>query len=209
MNARHESPEIRRQQFFQAALEVCAEKGFHGTRMDDIAARAGLSKGSLYHHFESKEQLFLELVDAIFEEMEQLLSREMREGVSAAETLLHLYDYFVGHFTAEPKTMSGLIEFVVLAVRKEEFGERLRERYAVAVGKTAELLTYGKERGEFAAELDAEQAARIVALGGDGLAMMYHAVGWDEQMAADGRAQLRHLLRSFALPAEATDAHEK
>jgi AcrR family transcriptional regulator len=201
VNARHESPEIRRQQFFHAALEVCAEKGFHATRMEDIAARAGLSKGSLYHHFDSKEQLFLQLVDAVSGEAEQLLDREMSQQVSAAEALLHMYDHFVDHFTAQPQAMSGLLEFVVLAVRNDDFGRRLRERYGVAVEKTTELIAYGKERGEFAADLDAEQAGRIVALSCDGLAMMYHAIGWDDRMKADGREQLRCLLRAFTAPA--------
>ncbi len=41
-----------------AALEVFAEKGFSGARLDDVAARAGVSKGALYLYFETKEQLF-------------------------------------------------------------------------------------------------------------------------------------------------------
>ncbi len=42
-----------------AALEVFAEKGFAAARLDDIAARAGVSKGALYLYFETKEDLFL------------------------------------------------------------------------------------------------------------------------------------------------------
>lgn len=49
-----------------AALEVFAEKGFAAARLDDIAARAGVSKGALYLYFETKQDLFTAVVrDAI------------------------------------------------------------------------------------------------------------------------------------------------
>lgn len=49
-----------------AALEVFAEKGFAAARLDDIAARAGVSKGALYLYFETKQELFAAVVrDAI------------------------------------------------------------------------------------------------------------------------------------------------
>ena len=49
-----------------AALEVFAEKGFAAARLDDIAARAGVSKGALYLYFETKQDLFEAVVrDAI------------------------------------------------------------------------------------------------------------------------------------------------
>ena len=45
-----------------AALEVFAEKGFAGARMDEIARRAGISKGTLYLYFETKEAMFRAVV---------------------------------------------------------------------------------------------------------------------------------------------------
>lgn len=48
---------VRIPQILNAALEMFSERGFADARMDDIAAQAGLSKGSLYLHFKSKEHL--------------------------------------------------------------------------------------------------------------------------------------------------------
>lgn len=45
-------------EILQAAMTVFAEKGFAATRMDDIAARAGVTKGTIYLYFESKEEVF-------------------------------------------------------------------------------------------------------------------------------------------------------
>lgn len=52
----------RPQEIVQAALEVFAEKGFAAARLDDIARRAGVSKGALYLYFETKEELFRDVV---------------------------------------------------------------------------------------------------------------------------------------------------
>src|SRR5689334_23527888 len=46
-----------------AALSVFAEKGFAAARLDEIAARAGVSKGALYLYFETKEEIFRAVVE--------------------------------------------------------------------------------------------------------------------------------------------------
>lgn len=51
-------PAVRTQQILDAALEEFAERGYMATRMEDIASRAGLSKGGVYTHFKAKEQVF-------------------------------------------------------------------------------------------------------------------------------------------------------
>src|SRR4051812_43165965 len=55
-------PEERPQQILDAALEVFGERGLAGARLDDIAKRAGLSKGTIYLYFPNKEELFREVV---------------------------------------------------------------------------------------------------------------------------------------------------
>lgn len=52
------SPEVRMEQILDAALVEFSERGFTAARMDDIAGRSGLSKGGLYAHFQSKEEVF-------------------------------------------------------------------------------------------------------------------------------------------------------
>lgn len=52
-----------RERILQAALEVFARKGYHRGIVDDIVRASGTSKGAVYHHFPTKEALFLALVD--------------------------------------------------------------------------------------------------------------------------------------------------
>ena len=198
MNAKHASAEVRRQQFFEAALEVCSNKGYHATRMDDIAAQAGLSKGSLYHHFESKEQLFLQLVESIYAELEEMLQEDLASELSAREVIGHLYDYFTQHFASRPTLLRGLFEFIMLGLRHEEFRVRFQTRYEEGIAQLAQIVDVGKAQGDFAEDIDSVQVARIFALSGDGMLMLYHAMGWQERSVEDARLQLEIFLRGLA-----------
>src|SRR5919199_3891638 len=62
--ARAEDREARMQAILDAALDVFAEKGFAASRLDDVAARAGVAKGTIYLYFASKEALFEGLIRA-------------------------------------------------------------------------------------------------------------------------------------------------
>jgi TetR/AcrR family transcriptional regulator, regulator of cefoperazone and chloramphenicol sensitivity len=59
----------------RAATELFAERGFHGTTMRDIAARAGANVASGHYHFGSKRDLYVEVLRATFAEIRAVLSR--------------------------------------------------------------------------------------------------------------------------------------
>ncbi|MFT4268169.1 MAG: helix-turn-helix domain-containing protein [Xenophilus sp.] len=59
------SADVRAPLILDAALQVFAQKGFASARIDDIAQQAGLSKGGIYAHFKSKEDIFLALLERL------------------------------------------------------------------------------------------------------------------------------------------------
>jgi AcrR family transcriptional regulator len=58
-------PQQRRAEILAAAFACFSERGFAATRMEDVAARAGIAKGTVYLHFPDKEALFTELVSGV------------------------------------------------------------------------------------------------------------------------------------------------
>ncbi len=54
---------VDKRDIIKASLRVFRQKGYHSTTMSDIAAACGLLKGSIYHHFEGKEDLMLQTID--------------------------------------------------------------------------------------------------------------------------------------------------
>ena len=74
----------RRLALLKAAFREVAEKGFSETTLDDIARRAGVSKGVTLYYFDSKDDLFLELfswlIDSIHERMREAVARDIVRG---------------------------------------------------------------------------------------------------------------------------------
>src|SRR5512139_2202895 len=60
---RHRRKEARPGELVAAALQLFVEKGFAATRLEDVATRAGVSKGTLYLYFDSKEALFKAVIE--------------------------------------------------------------------------------------------------------------------------------------------------
>lgn len=71
---RHQPPEARKRQILDAAAECFARAGYQATRMEDIAARCALSKGALYHQFDSKTAIVLALANRWVERVSAELS---------------------------------------------------------------------------------------------------------------------------------------
>src|SRR5262245_37923422 len=78
--------DARPAEILDAALDLFAERGFAATRMDDVAARAGVTKGTVYLYFKTKEELFKALVRA--ELLPNLAAVEQAAGTEPAADLL-------------------------------------------------------------------------------------------------------------------------
>lgn len=89
--------EDRPREICAAALEVFAEKGFAAAKLDEIAKRAGVSKGTLYLYFNDKEQLFRAVVrDAVVPNVEKLSAALIQTGLTFGELVRLFLANFVG-----------------------------------------------------------------------------------------------------------------
>lgn len=88
-------PEQRRAEILAAAFACFAERGFAATRMEDVAVRAGIAKGTLYLHFPDKERLFIELVSGvaspILEEVGGMVQKELVPARTAVAMFYALF----------------------------------------------------------------------------------------------------------------------
>ena len=114
----------RRNQLLEVALERFAGRGFHETSMEDIADAAGVTKPVLYQHFQSKQQLFLELLESVGTE---LLSDVERRAAAEENPYQRVLAGFRAYFTfvCERPAAFQLI-FGSGARRTEEFAESIR-----------------------------------------------------------------------------------
>ena len=75
-------PQDKQQQILDAAAEVFAEEDYKRASTDDIAARAGISKGLLFYYFKNKQSLYLYVADHLRSLVERHLEKERLAGIS-------------------------------------------------------------------------------------------------------------------------------
>src|SRR3954470_11518976 len=75
------------QRIIDAAIEVIAEKGFHNSRVSDIAERAQVADGTVYLYFKSKEQILMTALDSAFESFYRRAKQELTASSDAPTQL--------------------------------------------------------------------------------------------------------------------------
>jgi len=87
----------------EAALACFAERGFAATKLDDIAAKAGVSKGTVYLYFPSKEELFKAVIrETILPNLAQAEALLESTDVPSAEYLRRLLEFMTGRMASSP-----------------------------------------------------------------------------------------------------------
>jgi AcrR family transcriptional regulator len=133
-----------------AALDLFVEKGYTATRLDDVAARAGVSKGTLYLYFDNKEALFKAVVQEglvpVIEEGETLI-RDYQG--SAAELLRHIVKRWWESIGATH--FAGVIKLMISEAQNFPEVARFHHDQVVVRGKRifAYAVELGVRQGEF------------------------------------------------------------
>jgi AcrR family transcriptional regulator len=82
----------RQKQILCSALKVFIQKGFAAAKMSDIAAEAGVSYGLMYHYFQSKDEIYAELVRGAIESSRQVLEQVQAEKAEPIDKMRTLID---------------------------------------------------------------------------------------------------------------------
>ncbi len=149
---RQRRKQARPQELLNAALELFVEKGFSATRSDEVAARAGVSKGTLYLYFPSKEELFKAVVRnniaALIAEGQRVADAFAGSSEELLRLLMHAWWRRVGDTDA-----GGIFKIIVAEVRNfPELAQFYRDEVILpAYRLVSGTLQRGVDRGEFRA----------------------------------------------------------
>jgi len=198
---RTQAVEDKRRQLLDAAVRVFARKGFHASRVGDIAEEAGVAHGLLYHYFDSKDQL----LETVFHENWSVLLDRIRNveetDEPAVEQLRHVALIVLRTWRHQPDVVRVVIREIA---RSPEIQEQIGE-LVQPIASIQRIIQRGQERGELRADIDPEFAAAIFYGGIDAC-----LTGWvlgtrpdgDEAMAAAERVLVDVVLGGFvAAPA--------
>lgn len=142
--------EARPSELLEAALDLFVEKGFAATRLEDVAARAGVSKGTLYLYFENKDALFKAVIQEgiipVIAENEAIAARHTGCSFDLLEILLNNWWSKIGQ-----TAFAGIPKLIVAEARNFPelalfYYENVISRGRALVGSA---LRRGMESGEF------------------------------------------------------------
>jgi AcrR family transcriptional regulator len=154
--------QARPQEILDAALACFAEKGFAASRMDDIAERAGVTKGTIYLYFENKEAVFKALVrESIGAQISQVIE-SIRAYEGSSRDLLRNAVTMIAHFAA---TSDRVVLPKIIVAEAGNFPELARfyrdEIIDKGLGAMTSVIARGVARGEFR-DVNPDHVARMM-----------------------------------------------
>jgi AcrR family transcriptional regulator len=158
MNMQQRSEETRTQ-IIKSAIKQFSIRGYSEASVDMICKDAGISKGAFYHHFESKQALFLALLDGWLMTIDE--SIESSRENSVPETFLLITEAFPYIFKTANEGLSMFLEFWLQASRDEKIWQAGITPYRRYHKYFTELIKKGVEEGSFV-EVDPEIASRLI-----------------------------------------------
>jgi AcrR family transcriptional regulator len=189
--------EDRRRQILDAAVRVFARRGYHGSRVGEIAEEAGVAHGLLYHYFASKEQV----LQTVFRENWGALLERFRAVEAAAEPagekLEGIAKILLRTWRNDPDLVTVMVREVARSPQLQEQVEEVGEAFAIV----QRVIEQGQAEGTFRRDVDPRLASWIVYGGLEEV-----LTGWvlgqlpdgDEEVARAERTAIDLALRGLA-----------
>ena len=196
MTPRPDVSEERKDQIIQAAINVFARRGIYESRMDDIVTETGLSKGTLYWYFKSKDDIIVAISDMLFGRELQKLEQLDCEDLSPHDCLLKFLEVFIQDLRPMLKLRPVIFEFYALAFRNKSVRQIMQQYLQRFTDIIEPVVQRGMESGEFAPG-DARQATLAIGAAFEGTLLLWayapKMVPAEEQLRASMELVLKGL----------------
>ena len=155
--------ESRRQQILEAARRCFSRDGFHNTTTADIVRESGVSQGTLYLYFATKDDIILALADDRHQAEAYVgaLAQSEQDPIEGLTLLLELH----GESLVDPQRADARrvgVQGWAEALRNPVVHDNITQNIASVRQEIARLLARGQAAGQIRAELDPEAAARML-----------------------------------------------
>jgi len=186
----------RKEEIFAAALLCFNEKGYAETTISDIAEKAGISKGGLYHYFTTKRELFLELfLYRVTQYSEQL--RGHIQKTDTPEKRLQILMKKTGQLLKKNEDFYRFcLEFLAMGARDKEIRTVMTGFYKDTVEIFQHLVNEGVDAGRFTT-MDSKKVARTIYFMVMGVFFTFFSVDPDFDFSDQLSFQMDFMLKSL------------
>lgn len=176
-----EAKEARRQAILEAAQSCFDRKGYYETSIDDIVRESHMSKGAIYTYFESKEDIFISLMNYKTENSWEYIREQFATLGTATEKLKFMFERNYILYANQKNMQRVHFEFWLYASSFPKLQQLMEERARLFEGAIAEIVREGVESGEFRKDLDSTTVGSLYWYFRDGIWLHQLTVGSTEQ----------------------------
>ena len=157
MTERSTGQEDKRRLILDAAVRVFASKGYHASRVGDIAEEAGVAHGLLYHYFRSKEELLETISRETWRDVLDAVRSVEESDESARDELAGIAKILLRAWRRDPNLVRVLVREVT---RSSHLQTRIDEIEAAFTG-LERIIARGQHEGEFRADVDPRMVSYV------------------------------------------------
>jgi AcrR family transcriptional regulator len=151
----------RRQELIRATYHEVAEKGYSAVTLQDIATRAGVSKGSTLYYFATKEDLFLGALEWLVEQMDERIHAAVEAAADPVGKVRAVLDCVFASAHESRQFFLAYTDFVSIGTRNRRFHELNARFYSNCCGHDRDIIESGIAAGVFR-RVNVEDASSMI-----------------------------------------------
>ncbi len=185
----------------EKAYRLFAEKGFKEVTMKDICELTGLSRGGLYRHYESTEQIFLEIVHTFSDQQKNEIFTKIEQHIPAAVILEELLSKYTEEMIDSKNSLSlAICEFYSNSSTSQEENS-VKNQYELSKSAWTTLINYGISTKEFN-RVNPESVFHVILFAYQGVRMYSRLMEIDHDIPTQIICEIKRLLLPKEVPYE-------
>lgn len=162
----------RREELIKATYLEVAEKGYSAVTLQDIAKRAGVSKGSTLYYFATKEDLFLGALEWLVEQVHTRIHTAVEQVADPVEKVKAVISTLFANAQESRQFFLAYSDFVSIGTRNKRFHDQNAKFYRGCCGHDREIIVAGMKAGVFR-QIDIDDASTMLRALIDGLMLQW------------------------------------
>lgn len=175
------------------AFKLFSEKGYKDVTMKDICEKTGLSRGGLYRHYQSTEQIFLEIIHNLMGNQQNEFTEKMQKGTSAIQILTEVLARYEKEMLDRKSSLSVAIYEFFSNPNVSKSNNSIARQYLDSKRMWVELIQYGMKRKEFK-EVNPEAVYNLIVFSYQGVRMYSTMIDIDINITKGIIEQIKLLL---------------
>lgn len=192
--------ENRKNVILKAARKLFLEKGFKTVTVESIARKAELSKGSIYLYYNSKEEIYTQILLSDIDKFHNHIADLLQNPSNASEALVRLADIYVDFFLNERELFRILMTFMLHTTDMnlpQDLNKQIIKTTNRTIGIIEEIFNYGIERGEFPTTINVRQNRNAIWGMLNGVISLYLFIGNETKRAEVIHSTIRAGLNTY------------